>query len=153
MDTNKFQQEISHILQFHKSPIQLLQYFLLQARQTALITFLCIFYLLFFFQISQHQFLCWYRGPRIEPLSSFYVSKNLSQFLCCFTEAVEPPPKTYITKDKFEYFKPCVQVEMDNPDKQDTVTEVFVRGWKIDDPMMNVFKCCLTRLDRLTTIK
>ena len=44
------------------------------------------------------------------------------------TEPKEPPPKTYTMKDKFEYFKPCVQVEMDNPDKQETVTEVFVRG-------------------------
>ena len=45
-----------------------------------------------------------------------------------FTFFAEPPPKTYTTKDKFEYFKPCVQVEMDNPDKLDTVNEVFIRG-------------------------
>ena len=44
------------------------------------------------------------------------------------SEPKEPPPKTYTMKDKFEYFKPCVQVEMDNPDKQETVTEVFIRG-------------------------
>ena len=43
-------------------------------------------------------------------------------------EPKEPPPKTYTMKDKFEYFKPCVQVEMDNPDKQETVTEIFIRG-------------------------
>ena len=48
--------------------------------------------------------------------------------LLILAEAIEPPPKTYVTKDKFEYFKPCVQVEMDNPDKQDTVTEIYVRG-------------------------
>ncbi len=45
-----------------------------------------------------------------------------------FSEPPEPPPKTFVIKDKFEYFKPCVQVDMDNPDKQDTVTEVYVRG-------------------------
>ena len=65
---------------------------------------------------------------------------------------MEPPPKTYVTKDKFEYFKPAVQVEMDNPDKQDTVTEVYVRGWRIDEPMMTIFKQCWPKLDRLHTI-
>ena len=44
------------------------------------------------------------------------------------TEPPEPPPKTYTVKNKFEYFKPTVQVEMDNPDKQDTVTELYIRG-------------------------
>ena len=43
-------------------------------------------------------------------------------------EPVEAPPKTYTTKDKFEYFKPCIQVEMDHPDKQETVTELYIRG-------------------------
>lgn len=69
-----------------------------------------------------------------------------------FVLETEPPPKTYTTKDKFEYFKPSVQVEMDIPDKQDTVTEVFIRGWKIDEPMMNIFKQCWPRLERLHTI-
>jgi len=40
----------------------------------------------------------------------------------------EPPPKTYSTKDRFEYFRPCVQVEMEYPEKFDTVTEIYVRG-------------------------
>ena len=47
------------------------------------------------------------------------------------SEPPEPPPKTYTVKDKFEYFKPCVQVEMDHPEKFETINEVFVRG-----------KCC-----------
>jgi len=43
-------------------------------------------------------------------------------------ELAEVPAKTYITKDQFEYFKPCIQVEMDYPDKLDSVTEVYIRG-------------------------
>jgi len=43
-------------------------------------------------------------------------------------ELAEPPAKTYITKEKFEYFKPCIHVEMDHPDKLDSVTEVYIRG-------------------------
>lgn len=44
------------------------------------------------------------------------------------SEPVEPPPKTYTTKDKFEYFKPCVQVEIDPLDKGEAVTEIYIRG-------------------------
>ncbi|RUS84468.1 hypothetical protein EGW08_007764 [Elysia chlorotica] len=67
-------------------------------------------------------------------------------------EPIEPPPKTYTTKDKFEYFKPSVQVELDNNDKWDTVAEIYVRGWKIDKPMMEIFQQCLPTLDKLHTI-
>lgn len=52
-------------------------------------------------------------------------------FTFSFTaEPVEPPPKTYTTKDKFEYFKPCIQVDMDHPDKGETVTDIYIRGEK-----------------------
>lgn len=43
-------------------------------------------------------------------------------------EPIPPAPKTYITKNKFDYFKPTVQVEMDHPEKEDTVTQIFIRG-------------------------
>ena len=46
----------------------------------------------------------------------------------CITEGMEAPPRTYTMKDKFEYFKPSIQVEMDNFDKPDTVTEMYIRG-------------------------
>ncbi|KAH9495024.1 Leucine-rich repeat-containing protein 71 [Bulinus truncatus] len=65
---------------------------------------------------------------------------------------IEMPPKTYTTKPTFEYFKPSVQVDMDNSEKWDTVTEVYVRGWKIDDTMMETFRLCWLTLDRLHTI-
>ncbi|XP_067653711.1 leucine-rich repeat-containing protein 71-like isoform X3 [Haliotis asinina] len=67
-------------------------------------------------------------------------------------EPMEPPPKTYTVKDKFEYFKPSIQVEMDNPDKMDTVTEIYIRGWKVDECMMNIFKQCWPAMERLHTI-
>lgn len=45
-----------------------------------------------------------------------------------FSEGIEAPPKTFTIKEKFEYFKPSVQVEMENFDKPDTVTEIYIRG-------------------------
>lgn len=67
-------------------------------------------------------------------------------------EPVDAPPKTFTTKDKFEYFKPSVQVEMDNLDKPDTVNEVFVRGWKVDTVMMDIFTQCWPTMEKLHSI-
>ena len=67
-------------------------------------------------------------------------------------EPVEPLPKTYTVKDRFEYFKPTIQVQMDNPDKQDTVTEIYIRGWKINSPIMHIFKQCWPAVEMLHTI-
>ncbi|XP_069102762.1 leucine-rich repeat-containing protein 71-like isoform X8 [Argopecten irradians] len=67
-------------------------------------------------------------------------------------EPVEPPPKTFVMKEKFEYFKPSVQVEMENYDKPDTVTEIFIRGWKIDETMMATFAQCWPVMEKLHTI-
>lgn len=61
-------------------------------------------------------------------------------------------PKTYVTKEKFDYFKPCVQVAMEKEDKPETVTEVFIRGWKIDDLMVGVFKQCFPTMEKLHSI-
>jgi hypothetical protein len=44
------------------------------------------------------------------------------------SEIPEQPPKTYITKDRSEYFRPSIQVEMDYADKTESVTEVYIRG-------------------------
>jgi len=67
-------------------------------------------------------------------------------------EPIEPASKTIILRDKYEYFKPCVQVEMDNPDKQDTVSELYIQGWKLDHGMMHILEQCLPKLDRLHII-
>jgi hypothetical protein len=65
----------------------------------------------------------------------------------------DQPPKTFVIKESFEYFKPKINVEMDNPDKLDTVTELHVKGWKIERSIMEVLQLCLPHVDRLNTIK
>ncbi|XP_063434601.1 leucine-rich repeat-containing protein 71-like isoform X3 [Mytilus trossulus] len=67
-------------------------------------------------------------------------------------EGIEAPPKTFTMKDKFEYFRPSVQVEMENFDKPDTVTEIYIRGWKIVEPIMEIFKQCWPKMAKLHTI-
>ncbi|XP_071501754.1 leucine-rich repeat-containing protein 71-like [Diadema antillarum] len=67
-------------------------------------------------------------------------------------EGEDAKPKTYVTKEKFSYFKPRIQVEMEKEDKPDTVTEVFIRGWKIDDLMVGIFKQCFPAMEKLHTI-
>ncbi|CAF1059890.1 unnamed protein product [Didymodactylos carnosus] len=72
-------------------------------------------------------------------------------------EVEEPPndeslPKTYSLKDNYEYFKPKIQVEMDNPDKQETITEIHIRAWKIDRATLEIFQQSFPTLERLNTL-
>jgi Leucine-rich repeat (LRR) protein len=64
----------------------------------------------------------------------------------------EPKPKTYTTRERFAYFKPCIQVEMENEDKPATVTEIYIRGWKIDNMMVEIFRSCFPTIEKLNTI-
>jgi hypothetical protein len=52
-----------------------------------------------------------------------------------------------------EYFKPRITVEMDNPEKNETVTEIHIKGWKIDKSIFDVFQIVLPSIDRLHTIR
>ncbi|CAF0991291.1 unnamed protein product [Rotaria sordida] len=61
-------------------------------------------------------------------------------------------PKTYSLRDNLEYFKPKIQVEMDNPEKQDTLTEILIRAWKIDRAILDIFAQSFPTLERLTTL-
>ena len=68
-------------------------------------------------------------------------------------EFIDLPPKSFVTKDLIEYFKPKIHVEMDNPEKLDTVTEIHVKGWKLEKPIMEVLTLCLPSIDQLNTLK
>lgn len=71
-----------------------------------------------------------------------------------FLENLEPLPKTFVlVKDRSEYFKPKIQVEMETIDKQETITEIYVRGWKIEQPILNIFHQTLPLSDKISTLK
>ncbi|XP_040189738.1 leucine-rich repeat-containing protein 71 isoform X3 [Rana temporaria] len=55
-------------------------------------------------------------------------------------------------KDRFSYFKPSIQIEVDNEDGR-SVREISIRGWKIDDKMMGIFSKCLPVLTSLHKIR
>jgi len=65
---------------------------------------------------------------------------------------IEPVPKTYVIKDNYEFYKPKIQVEMENADKSETVNEIFIRGWKVESQIMDVFQQCLPTLVNLTSL-
>lgn len=67
-------------------------------------------------------------------------------------EVTEMPPKSFVVKEALEYFKPKIHVEMDNPEKQDTVTEIHMKGWKVDKPLIEVLGLCLPALDQLHSL-
>ena len=79
--------------------------------------------------------------PRVDQVSLLF-----------FPLAEEVPPKTYTLRDNLEYFKPKIQIEMDNPDKHDTLTEILIRAWKIDRTILDIFAQTLPTLDRLHTL-
>ncbi|XP_018420872.1 PREDICTED: leucine-rich repeat-containing protein 71 [Nanorana parkeri] len=54
-------------------------------------------------------------------------------------------------KERFSYFKPSIQIEVDNEDGR-SVREIAIRGWKIDDKMMGIFSKCLPALTSLHKI-
>ncbi|XP_068107800.1 leucine-rich repeat-containing protein 71 isoform X2 [Hyperolius riggenbachi] len=54
-------------------------------------------------------------------------------------------------KERFSYFKPSIQIEVDNEDGK-SVREISIRGWKIDDKMMGIFSKCLPALISLHKI-
>ena len=68
-------------------------------------------------------------------------------------ENSEKLPITYLIKEPHEFFKPKIGVEMDNPDKMDSVTEIHIKGWKIEKPFMEVFQITFPKVDRLHTIQ
>jgi hypothetical protein len=66
---------------------------------------------------------------------------------------IEPPPKTYTIKDAYEFYKPKISVEMDNVDRAETVTEIHIKGWKVEKQIFDVLIVCLPYVERLHTLK
>lgn len=60
-------------------------------------------------------------------------------------------PKTYVLKDPYEYYKPKIGVCM--ADSSDSVTEIHIKSWKIEKPIMETLHDCLPYLSYLNTIK
>ena len=81
---------------------------------------------------------------------SFFFSENNSMNIFFLTE--DQQPKTYSLRDNQEYFKPKIQVEMDHPEKQDTLTEILIRAWKIDRLTLDIFAQTFPTLERLHTL-
>lgn len=63
------------------------------------------------------------------------------------------PPKSFVIKEPAEYYKPKIHVEMENPDKLDTVTEVFIKGWKLEKSIFDVLAICFPAVETLQTLK
>ena len=66
--------------------------------------------------------------------------------------SVDAPPKTYVTKDFFEYFKPKIQIELESADSPESCVEIFTRGFRVDVGIMNIFKQTWPTLEKLHTV-
>ncbi|XP_072503409.1 leucine-rich repeat-containing protein 71 isoform X2 [Notamacropus eugenii] len=52
---------------------------------------------------------------------------------------------------KYAFFRPTIQVELEQEDPK-TVREIFIRGWKLADPILGIFSKCLPSLAQLQAI-
>lgn len=65
---------------------------------------------------------------------------------------LEEPPTTYTIKEKYHYFKPRVEVETEEEGNKSHIKEIYIRGWKIDERILNILTITLPPLEKLTTI-
>ncbi len=68
-------------------------------------------------------------------------------------EFIDLPPKSFVVKDPIEFFKPKIHVEMENSDKLDSVTEVHIKGWRLEKSIIEVLNLCLPAIEQLNTLK
>jgi hypothetical protein len=68
-------------------------------------------------------------------------------------DSLDLPPKSFVVKEPIEYFKPKIHIEMENLEKPDTVTEIHIKGWRIEKPLIEVLSQCLPAIEQLNTLK
>ncbi|KAF8566979.1 hypothetical protein P879_04065 [Paragonimus westermani] len=61
-------------------------------------------------------------------------------------------PTTFSLTRTLNYLKPKIQVVKENADKPETVTEVYLRGWRIGDTFLGILLDCFTAAPKLHTI-
>eukprot|EP00112_Aurelia_sp_Birch-Aquarium-sp1_P009463 Seg2075.2 transcript_id=Seg2075.2/GoldUCD/mRNA.D3Y31 product="Leucine-rich repeat-containing protein 71" protein_id=Seg2075.2/GoldUCD/D3Y31 len=64
----------------------------------------------------------------------------------------EPLPTTYITKDKFDYFQPRIEIESEDEGSKTHLKDLFIRGWRVDAKVMEVFSMILPKQEKLVSI-
>ncbi len=63
-------------------------------------------------------------------------------------------PKTYVlVKDRFEYFKPKIHVELEHAEKHETVTEVIIKGWRLEPSVMKVLELTMPHSLKIVSLK
>lgn len=60
---------------------------------------------------------------------------------------------TFLLKDKYNYFKPCVQAQFESYEGKSIAKEVYIRGWKIDHRIMQILSLTLPTQDKLVIIE
>ena len=65
---------------------------------------------------------------------------------------VERAPTTFCIKEKYEYFKPCVHALWEVIEGKSIAKEVHIRGWTIDQRIMEILNLTLPTQDKLVNI-
>jgi len=68
-------------------------------------------------------------------------------------DPTELPPTTYHeAPNKYDYFKPKLEVESEDEGNRSFVKEIIVRGWKVDERVIDVLTVTMPELDRLSVV-
>jgi len=68
-------------------------------------------------------------------------------------EGVDPPPTTFIiAKSKYDYFKPRVEIETEEEANRVFVKELYIRGWRVEQKIIDVLTITIPELERLTLV-
>ncbi|XP_066913026.1 leucine-rich repeat-containing protein 71-like isoform X3 [Clytia hemisphaerica] len=63
------------------------------------------------------------------------------------------PPTTYIiAKNKYDYFKPRVEIETEEEANRIFVKELYIRGWRVEQKVIDVLAITMPELERLTLV-
>ena len=94
-----------------------------------------------------------HKGKAVNKLNKLSIAHVEVDTELSSVENMEQQPKTYKIKESYDYYKPKITVEMDNPESIETVTEIHIKGWKVEKPIMEALNVCLPYIERLNTIK
>ncbi|TGZ67719.1 hypothetical protein CRM22_004640 [Opisthorchis felineus] len=84
--------------------------------------------------------------------SSVNSTRENSQTFYDVLTTTEVVPTTFSTVPEEKFFTPKIQILVEVPDKTETVTEVYVRGWSMTDVTLEVLLNCCNVTSKLHTL-
>lgn len=70
-----------------------------------------------------------------------------------FDEPTAIPTTFVVSKSKYDYFKPHLEIETETIQNREHVRDLYLRGWMVDSRVLDIFQKCVTGLAYLSVFK